>query len=159
MFGLQINDYDKEYEGQYGYGLKLDISEYKPRRIDFVQASAQPLSVDAPVENNVDLADLQALPDSATCPDLSWCANNETLSIVFNSDTYDYDDDDCRFAFGGIRYPMLAVSDSDKIDVPDEYIDFLILLIRKYAWMLKKKMIDRDIEKSIRDRQQQIETE
>ena len=45
-FGLQVNDYSKASNGAYGYTIKLDISEYMPWLIEFIQATNQPLSVE-----------------------------------------------------------------------------------------------------------------
>lgn len=156
MFGLQVNDYSQQQVGQYGFGIKLNIADYKPLRIDFVQGSKEPLSISAPVTSNLTLATLQALPDSENCPELSWCWLGETLHIVFNETAYDYADDDCRFAFGGIRYPMLVDENTDLVDAPDEYLKLLLAYARRYAWLLKKKMVDRDIQKIIEEEQNKI---
>lgn len=144
-FGLAVADYDIQ-TGTYGKTIKVNISTYIPRTVNYLQGEDDSGIKSDPVESEVSLAVLQSYLEDSECPDLAFNYANETLTIFFKNDEYD-----TRFAFGGTRKPQSVSSSEDLLDIPDEHLDLVSVYARKIAWLLKKRMVDRDIQNKIND--------
>ena len=129
-YGLQTNLYSK-VDGTNGYIIKIDISAHLPKTIEFVQAGASSNVYLSPREDELTLPELYNLLLEPSDTKLAWSFNGIILSIYFDETTFPNASNDTRFAYSIFRHCMKIESETDLIDVPDDFIDLFKLYVEE----------------------------
>lgn len=153
-FGLAVSDYNI-YPGTYGSIIKVDISEWLPKGVDFVQPEkSDGTHIDAVAVNSA-LSVLHNYLEDEACPDLAWNYSAEVLTIFFKN--YTGDDEFTRFNVVGDRKAQKASVGTTLIDAPDERLALIAAYAKNKAWLLKKNRRDPDLVEKIEDLEYELE--
>ena len=141
-FGLAVSDYNIQ-TGTYGNIIRVDISSYLPKSIDFVQLESSGGVKGDPVSSASTVEQLHSYLSDADCPDLAWNYSPEILTIFLK--TYSGDDEFTRFNFAGNRKAQKTSVDTTNLDAPDERLELIASYAKNKAWLLKKNRTDPDL--------------
>ena len=153
-FGLAVSDYNI-YPGTYGSIIKVDISEWQPKSVDFVQPEKSDGTHIDSVSVNSSLKTLHDYLEDESCPDLAWNYSAEILTIFIKA--YEGDDEFTRFNVVGNRRAQKATVGSTLIDAPDERLALIAAYAKNKAWLLKKNRRDPDLVEKIEELEYDLE--
>lgn len=144
-FGLAVSDYNIE-QGGYGKLLKLDISEYLPKKMigAIGEDASKNKSTFITTENT--LGELVGFLDDVNCPDIAYSLVGKTLYIFLKNDEYD-----TRFSFELKRNFKKMTLESSKLDIPPDMYQMFKYLVLKLA-----NQADRSINQKIMDEENRI---
>lgn len=148
-FGAKITDFSQAAIGSYGYTIKVSVLNDLIVSIDAVQVQAAADSTPAPVVGETAITDLLGYLNSVSAPDLAYNFSEGEVTIFLLTDTFPYEDT-TRFALFGNRKGQNVSDLTDKIDIPDKDINYLINLCLELSYLIKKKYVPRDIVENIR---------
>lgn len=118
--------------GTEGYIIKRKVSDLNATSISFIQINTDTASSD-PITSETAITTLHSYINDASCPDVAYSLNGDTLTIFLKDTVYPYSAT-TKFAIYGKRN---AIANSGYVDVPSNLLElFINYCIREAAQIL-----------------------